>query len=179
MNQEQLAWVDRSGVQHTLATLGNNSCDARSPTLMTDVGEINDMTKLPLFKIIYGPLHESAQMIVHVGPLECLPKEEDQSYSLRNHVMDLESKIDENNDAIVKKDEECKEKMQELATKDIQHDQNFENMKLDLESKIDENNDTIVKNNEKCKEKLQELATKDLQYDQELENIRLMWLACQ
>ena len=84
LNQEQLAWVDRSGIQHTLAKLGNNSCDDRSLTMMTDVGEINDMTKLPLFKIMYGPLQESAQMIIHVGPLECLPKGEDQRYSLKN-----------------------------------------------------------------------------------------------
>ena len=115
------------------------------------------------------PLHESAQMIVHVGPLECLPKEEDQSYSLRKHVMDLESKIDENNDTIVKNDEECKEKVQELASKDVQHDQEFLNMKSDLESKINENNDTIVKKDEECKEKVQELAAKDIQHDNKLQ----------
>ena len=125
--------------------------------MMTDVGEINDMTKLPLFKIMYGPLQESAQMIIHVGPLECLPKGEDQRYSLKKHVMDLESMIDENNGTIAKNDEECKEKLQELATKDIQQEQEIENMKLNLESRIDENNETIVKKAEECKEKVQEL----------------------
>mgnify|MGYP001279499996 CR=1 FL=1 len=119
--------------------------------MMTDVGEIVDMTKLPIFKIMYGPLEESAQMIIHVGPLECLPIDEDQIYSLKKHVIDLESKIDLNNGTIAKNDEECKEKVQELAAKDIQHDQEFVNMLSDLESKINENNDTII-------QKVQELA---------------------
>ena len=162
--------------------------------MMTDVGEIDDMTKLPLFKIMYGPLQESAQMIIHVGPLECLPKDEDQSYTLKKHVMnleskinnnsdsviqhdqellnmksDLESKINENNDTIIQKVDECKEKVQELASKDIQHDQEFLNMKSDLESKINENNDTIVKKDEECKEKVQELTAKDIQHDNKLQ----------
>ena len=115
LNQEQLFWVDRSGVQHTLATLGNNSCDARIPTMMTDIGEINDMTKLPASKIFYGPLHESAKMIIYVGPLECVPKDEDQRYSLKRHVMNLESRIDENNVTISNVEEEHREKLQDLA----------------------------------------------------------------
>jgi hypothetical protein len=142
LNQEQLAWVDRFGVQHNLATLGNNSCDARSLDMMTDVGEIDEMTKLPLSKIMYGPLHESAQMVIHVGPLECLPQDEDQIYSLKKHVIDLESKIDENNDTIAKNDEECKEKVQELAAKDTEHD-----------------------------DKLQALTTKDSQHDNKLQTL--------
>ena len=92
---------------------------------------------------------------------------------LLNMKLDLESKIDENNGTIVKKDEECKEKLQELAAKDIQHDQEFLNMKSDLESKINENNDTIVKKDEECKEKVQELATKDIQHDQAIEKNKL------
>ena len=123
LNQAQLSWVDRSGVQHILETLGNNSCDASRPTTMTDVGEINDISKLPVFKVIYGPLHQSAQMIIYVGPLECLPKGEDQRYSLKRHVMDLESRINENNITISNIDEEHREKLQEFAEQKTTIDQ--------------------------------------------------------
>ena len=47
--------------------------------------------------------------------------------------LDLQSKIDENSGIIVKNDERCKEKLQELATNDIQ--QEFVSIKFDLESK--------------------------------------------
>ena len=95
--------------------------------------------------------------------------------------------IEENNDTIVKNDEKCKEKLQELATKDIQYDQELENIRLNLESSnrtgftMDEGHkDNIEKLENKTNlhaNKLQELTSKDSQYDQEIEKIKLNGVA--
>merc|ERR1712172_296132 len=57
-----------------------------------------------------------SKMVVHVGPLECTPKGEDQRYSLKRHVLDLESRIGENNITISNVDEECKQELAEQKT---------------------------------------------------------------
>ena len=161
LNQTQLSWVDRSGVQHSLSTLGNNSCDAKSPTMMTDIGEIDDMTKLPLFKIIYGPLHESAQMVINVGRLECTPKGEDQRYSLKRHVLDLESRIGENNITISNVDEECKQELEEQKTTIEQittQDEKQQNLLNEQKTKIDQ----LSSNSEQHQGELQRLSLENV-----------------
>ena len=76
--------MDSNGEEHVLKTVGNNSCDAKNPFVMSDVGLIIDKANLPVFSIRYGPLkHEFSKVNITLGQLTCVPSEGDPSQSLK------------------------------------------------------------------------------------------------
>ena len=76
-NEPRLSWIDSSGEEHLLKTVGNNTCDAKNPFVVSDVGEIIDKANLPVFSIRYGPLkHEFSKVNITLGPLTCVPSED-------------------------------------------------------------------------------------------------------
>ena len=69
--------MDSNGEEHVLKTVGNNSCDAKNPFVMSDVGLIIDKANLPVFSIRYGPLkHEFSKINITLGPLTCVPSDD-------------------------------------------------------------------------------------------------------
>jgi len=98
-----------------------------------------------------------SKMVVHVGPLECTPKGEDQRYSLKRHVLDLESKIGENNITISNVDEECKQELEEQKTTIEQittQDEKQQNLLDEQKNKIDK----LSSNSEQHQGELQRLS---------------------
>ena len=52
--QELLFWEDRNGAEHALPLLGDGNCNIKSPTLVQDVGKIEETNALPITAIVYG-----------------------------------------------------------------------------------------------------------------------------
>ena len=76
VNEPRLLLIDSNGEEHVLKTVGNNTCDAKNPFVVSDVGEINDKANLPVVRIRYGPLkHENSKVNITLGPLTCIPSE--------------------------------------------------------------------------------------------------------
>jgi len=100
-----------------------------------------------------------SKMVVHVGPLECTPKGEDQRYSLKRHVLDLESKIGENNITISNVDEECK---QELAEQKTTIQEQITTLDEKQQNSLDEQ-----------KTKIDQLSTNSEQHQGELQRLSL------
>ena len=125
-----MTWIDRHGTEHSLTTVGSNNCDARKPFLVTDMDDFNDMEKLPILGITYGPLaHEAEVMTITMGPLICDPALDGQVTDIREQVEALEIQM---NDTIAKIDVEHKE----LTESDQEQKVEIEklNRKLDVDA---------------------------------------------
>ena len=101
--QALLYLEDRHGVPQPLASLGNNLCNNKSPTLLQDVGKIEDMNILPITAIIYGQtVFEGEVAKATIGPLVCIEKHrksfQEETISSQNEtkeaIDDLTQKID-------------------------------------------------------------------------------------
>ena len=53
--QNSLSWTGRDNVENEVTSLGDNSCNQRSQSRITNSGKINQKDKLPISFISYGP----------------------------------------------------------------------------------------------------------------------------
>ena len=106
--QALLYLEDRHGVPQPLASLGNNLCNNKSPTLLQDVGKIEDMNILPITAIIYGQtVFEGEVAKATIGPLVCIEKPQktfqEQTILLQNETKEAIQELVEKNNALTSK----------------------------------------------------------------------------
>ena len=72
---DYFTWADRQGMEHPLVTT-SSTCNSKSPTWMTNKGEVTDISQLPITNIKYGPLKFQEEKInITLGPIVCHPSE--------------------------------------------------------------------------------------------------------
>ena len=63
-------WEDRNGVEHALQILGDGKCNIKSPTLVQDLGKIEETNALPITAIVYGQAVVEGEFAkATIGPL--------------------------------------------------------------------------------------------------------------
>ena len=74
-DKDYFKWADRQGIEHPLIPK-NSSCDLKNPAWESNQGEVNDINRLPITNIKYGPMgFELAKVKIVVGPIVCQPSE--------------------------------------------------------------------------------------------------------
>jgi hypothetical protein len=101
-----MKWIDSMGGEHTIT---GSACNTPIPALASQSNTITDKKLLPIAKVLYGPLvHVGQSGVIEIGPLTCLPLDENPPTRLEvieqnlNKTRDLvENLITQNNENIL------------------------------------------------------------------------------
>ena len=129
--QELLYLEDRHGVPQPLPSLGNNLCNNKSPTLLQDVGKIEDLKVLPITAIIYGQnVFEGEVAKATIGPLVCIEKHQksfqEQTILSQNETKEAIQELVEKNNILTSK----------VDTHTLQSDSKLDNVENLVRNKV-------------------------------------------
>ena len=116
-------------MEHPLVTT-SSTCNSKSPTWMSNRGEVTDISQLPITNIKYGPLKFQQEKVnITLGPIVCRPSENTLSIReqmvanqiegvIRNETVDLKTKVTENLEKIhnLEKNESESEALKNLGS---------------------------------------------------------------
>ena len=89
-----MEWRDKSGNWHSVQQLGENQCDLNYHAWLSDSEILSNKSLLPITGVKYGPMPFEAQKLkIKVGSLRCEPPIVDESYSLFDHVTQLDDRV--------------------------------------------------------------------------------------